>query len=143
MGAVNTVVKQGLLFLVVGTLSGCGQEQSIPPVAQQKGTTDAEEPTPGFLGISLVDPTSETLVVGGFVPGSPAETSGVKVGDRILRLHRQRNPTFQQLQLIVSEMNSGDRVGIRVGRDEEELEYVVRLVSSAFVQQAMGDQPTP
>jgi S1-C subfamily serine protease len=137
------VVKRWCLLIVVGTLCGCGQDRSAPASTQQEAARDTREPSPGFLGISLVDPAAEMLVVGGFVPGSPAETSGVKVGDRILRLHRQRKPTFQQLQLIVAEMNSGDRVGIRVGREDEGLEYEIQLTSSAFVQQAMEKQPAP
>ncbi len=137
------VSKMVIVLAVVGVLAGCGQDQSLPPVAHQRDVTVAAEQTPGFLGMTLVDPAAETLVVGGFVPGSPAESSGVKVGDRILRLHRQRTPTFQQLQLIVSEMNSGDRVGIRVGREDEELEFEIELTSSDFVQEAMESQPAP
>jgi S1-C subfamily serine protease len=142
MSEMNTVVQQWCLFIVAGVLCGCGQEQSIPASAQQNAASVPGEPSPGFLGIFLVDPDSETLVVKGFVSGSPAETSGVKVGDRILRLHRQRNPTFQQLQLIVAAKNSGDRIGIRVGRQDEELEYEIQLTSSAFVQRSMEEQAT-
>jgi|GEM_PF-2979658 len=135
-----TEAKKVCLPFVVGLLLGCEQEQPNPPVAHLRDITTETEQTPGFLGITLVDPIAETLVVSGFVPGSPAETSGVRVGDRILRLHRQRNPTFQQLQLIVSELKSGDRVGIRVGREDEELEYEVELTNAAFVQSAMEEQ---
>ncbi len=137
------LAKMLCLLLAVGLLAGCGQDQSFPSAAPPGAASGAIEQSPGFLGISLVDPDAEILEVAGFVPGSPAETSGVKVGDQILRLHRQRNPTFQQVQLIVADLKSGDRVGIRVARGEEELEYEVELTNSAFVQQAMEEQATP
>lgn len=112
-----------------GVQQGCGQA----PV-------DPDAPTHGFLGIILTSPNVTPVVIEGFVPDSPAATSGLQLGDRLLRVARQRQPTHDQLEQLVQELRPDDRVGVRVARGEEELEYEVTLVSFSFVQQAMRDR---
>ena len=97
-------------------------------------------PTNGFLGIILVDPSGSPLVVQGFVPDSPAATSGLLEGDALLRIGRQRDPPHDQLLSVVEQLRPGDDVGIRVARGNDELEYLVELVSSDFIERAMQQQ---
>lgn len=114
--------------------SGCDVDRAAPGGAAPSHSAPA---TRGHLGLLLVDPASTPLVVEGLVPGSPASTCGIQPGDILLRVGRQRNPTHAQLQSIVEQSAPGESVGIRVGRQNEELEYRVELVSSEFIEDAM------
>jgi len=98
---------------------------------------DPNAPTHGFLGITIVDPQAVPLEISGFVPDSPAESCGLQPGDLILRVARKRELNHDQLQAIVQRSLPGDRVGIRVARGQNELEYEVELVDAYFIEQAM------
>lgn len=134
--------RQGLTWLlpVMLILCGCGSE--VPPTDPGAPTATAGNApaTHGFLGVTLVDIAAPQLVVEGFVPESPAETSGLKPGDLLLRIDRQWDPTHEQLMQALQSYNPGDVVGVRVERQGEELQYEVELVSYDFVQTTMERQ---
>ena len=127
----------GLLCVFSVVIIGC-DSKSRPLTASGEGAVSA--PTNGFLGITLVDPAASPLVIEGFVPKSPAEISGLQKGDVLLRVDRQRDPTYDQLNEIVQMLNPGDMIGIRIQRGENELEYRVELVGYDFIQNAMDAQ---
>lgn len=114
--------------------SGCDVDRAGPGGA---GASHSAPAAHGHLGLLLVDPVSTPLVVEGLVPGSPASTSGIQPGDILLRVGHQRNPTHAQLQSIIEQSAPGESLGIRVARKNEELEFLVELVSSEFIEDAM------
>jgi putative serine protease PepD len=119
---------------------GCDADRQQRGGPSGTSNADTAPATHGYLGIILVDPAAAPLVVQGFVPDSPAETSGLQPGDILLRIDRQRRPTHEQLRSVVEQLSPGDSVGVRVARGDEELEYRVSLVSYDFIEQAMPGQ---
>ena len=130
-------------LILVCCLFSCGCDLQPPNHSGLAGTANSSSApaTRGYLGVILADPAAAPLVVQGFVPGSPAESSGLQAGDILLRIDRQRRPTHDQLRLVVEQLSPGDSVGVRVGRGDEELEYRITLVSDDFIEQAMPQQP--
>ena len=125
--------------ILVCCLCSCGCDLEPQNNSGRSGNTSSSSApaTRGYLGVILADPAAAPLVVQGFVPGSPAESSGLQAGDILLRIDRQRRPTHDQLRLVVEQLSPGDSVGVRVARGDEELEYRVTLVSDDFIEQAM------
>lgn len=124
------------------TVFGCGQEQQAPNEPSPVAAASSESSGPGYLGVQLVDPQAVPLVISGFVPGSPAERSGLQSGDAILRVHREWDPDGEQLMETLQSFQPGQFVGVRVMRGEEELEYRVGLISAETVESSM-ERATP
>ncbi|SLM32764.1 Putative hypothetical protein with 2 PDZ domains and 3 NifX/NifB domains. Named MamT* in Genebank [Desulfamplus magnetovallimortis] len=81
---------------------------------------------PAYLGIEIRDlPKSSSffssggILVSRVAPASPADESGLKAGDIILRYNRIRITDTLQFQAIVAEASPGDRVKLTVERDEK------------------------
>jgi Do/DeqQ family serine protease len=92
----------------------------------------------GWLGVSLMEPTKETvtglglenkrgaLAVQVFI-GSPADKGGIKPGDFITHVNGKEARGVQQLQMIVGDLKPGDNAKFTVIRDKQVKEMQVRI----------------
>jgi len=92
----------------------------------------------GWLGVSLMEPTKETIAVMGlenkrgalaaqvFI-GSPADKGGIRAGDFITHVNGKETRGIQQLQMIVGDLKPGDNAKFTVIRDKQAKEMQVRI----------------
>jgi S1-C subfamily serine protease len=95
----------------------------------------------GFLGIRLrrVTVPSESLgvLVSGVVPGGPADSAGVRAGDRILAVDGQEVHTSEEVTAAVQGMRPGETVELTVLR-ETEIFPVRTALGATFPGRPMG-----
>jgi Do/DeqQ family serine protease len=92
----------------------------------------------GWLGVSLQEPTKETITELGiegkrgalashvFI-GSPADKGGIKPGDFITHVNGKEVRGVNHLQMIVSDLKAGDRALFTVIRDKVSKDINVRI----------------
>ena len=80
----------------------------------------------GWLGIYL-EPEHDAPRVREFVPGSPAEAAGMKAGDVILAIDVTLTPDVRALLVALVATKPGQKVAVRVARDDKELTLQVTL----------------
>jgi serine protease Do len=100
----------------------------------------------GYLGIQLRRApvaASESLgvLVAGVVPLSPADSAGIRAGDRVLAIEGEEAHTADALTMKVRAMRPGDEVELTVLRGTEIFPLRVK-VGAAFVQPPVGPRPT-
>ncbi|MCL1959696.1 MAG: Do family serine endopeptidase [Spirochaetes bacterium] len=92
----------------------------------------------GWLGVSLQEPTRETVIELGLdgkrgalashvFLGSPADKGGIRPGDFITHVNGKEVRGVNQLQMIVSDLKQGDRASFTVIRDKVSKEFNVRI----------------
>ena len=100
----------------------------------------------GFLGVQLkrapANPSDSLgVLVANVVPGSPADSSGLKVGDRILAVDGQEAHTADDLTNLVRAMRPGDDVELTVLRKDDI--FPIRVVlGAAFTNPPVGPRPS-
>ncbi len=90
---------------------------------------DAELPPTGRLGILLAD--NKKAVVGGVLPGSPAEQAGLKKDDLILSLNGVATEALADFRIFLLDKKPGDELDVVVRRKGfffGESEIAVKLV---------------
>lgn len=85
--------------------------------AMKSGKSFDRIPGP-FLGVAADESKAfgDTVVVGGVVPGSPAEKAGVKRGDVVLELNGEELQSWPDLMDRVSVCRAGETVGLKIQR---------------------------
>ena len=94
----------------------------------------------GFLGVRLLrsaSPESVGVLVSGVVPGSPAESAGIRQGDRILAVDGQEVHAPEALTQVVRSGRPGDEIEITVFRGGE-IFAVQASVGAAFSEPPIG-----
>jgi Do/DeqQ family serine protease len=92
----------------------------------------------GWLGVSLQEPTRETVIELGLdgkrgalashvFLSSPADKGGIRPGDFITHVNGKEVRGVNQLQMIVSDLKQGDRASFTVIRDKVSREFNVRI----------------
>jgi len=92
----------------------------------------------GWLGVSLMEPTKETVASLGIENkrgalaaqvflGSPADKGGIRPGDFITHVNGKEARGIQQLQMIVGDLKPGDNAKFTVIRDKQVKEIQVRI----------------
>ncbi|MCL1958207.1 MAG: Do family serine endopeptidase [Spirochaetes bacterium] len=92
----------------------------------------------GWLGVSLMEPTKETITAMGLENkrgalaaqvflNSPADKGGIKPGDFITHVNGKEAKGIQQLQMIVGDLKPGDNAKFTVIRDKQTKEIQVRI----------------
>lgn len=88
-------------------------------------------PRSGLLGI-LLDPEGNGVAVKGFSDGSPAESAGLKRGDRVIGIAGKPVASYTDIRLNLMDHRAGEEVRVEVLRenlilDDERLSYRVKL----------------
>lgn len=97
-------------------------------LTEQPLTDDEIEFGDASLGISVnPDAANDGVQIGGFVRGSAAGRSQLRVGDVIVAIDGQSVRSFEELSAIIARHEVGDRLRIRARRRGEYFEVVVRL----------------
>ncbi len=86
---------------------------------------------PGYLGIrtSATESDEKGVLVGEVVAGTPAEKSGLQVGDLILKFGANATIDFESLQAAIMAQREGDEVEITYRRDGVEKKVKVKLAA--------------
>ena len=74
----------------------------------------------GTLGVALLEDAGN-LVVDSVVPGGPAERAGLRRGDVIVTVNRERVSGFDDMMKALQGMLAGDRITLRIRYDAGEL----------------------
>src|SRR4051812_21841279 len=92
-----------------------------PPPASDAASAVAED-GPGWLGVEvgIAPPGQAGVLVESVMHGSPAESAGLRAGDRILRIGHEDVANGRDVVRIVSSHRGGDRLGLSLTRDGEE-----------------------
>lgn len=90
-----------------------------------------------MIGITMTNSDeAEGVLVTSVVDGLPAEKSGIKADDRIVRIGDEKVENEGQFRSILRNLNPGDTVKVAVVRDDKELAFGVTL--DAFDQSRLG-----
>ena len=81
-------------------------------------------PTRPWLGL-YSQPMGGHIVVAGVVPGGPAEKSGLKEGDIILKVETQEIRSRAELYREMWKKKPGERISLRILREDESLDLAV------------------
>ncbi|QGG94845.1 S1C family serine protease [Actinomarinicola tropica] len=86
----------------------------------------------GLLGVTVSDPTAGEpgALIGEIMPGSPAESSGLEVGDLITAIEGESISGTQNLRAEILARPPGTTVTVEVLRDGDRLELDVTLTSA-------------
>lgn len=94
---------------------------TLPP-----GEARGQDAPPGWLGIELeVSTTGTGLEVRGVFQGGPAESAGMRRGDRILRIAGV-DATEAELDRLVRSLTAGSEVDLTLDREGETVQITVR-----------------
>jgi S1-C subfamily serine protease len=97
-----------------------------------------------YLGIAAKANESghDGVVVHGFSPESPAGKAGVKEGDRIVMAGDKAVKTFADLKECIAAHKAGDKLALKVMRDDKEQSVTVTLAEEP-ARLARAPEPTP
>jgi regulator of sigma E protease len=85
-----------------------------------------------FMGIGM---PSNTTVIGGVLPGRPAELAGFQVGDRITAIDGQKVGTWKQLVEIIHK-SPGQKLDVEIERNQQTL--LIQVVPELETQKRIG-----
>ena len=82
----------------------------------------------GFIGVELADKKSGKLIVAKIVPGSPAESAGIKAGDELyslngIRFNKENQKRMGQVK------KPGNEVQVTIKRDGQAKKMMMTLVA--------------
>jgi len=97
-----------------------------------KGAAAAAPASRAYLGISGGETSEEGGVVLADVPeDGPAGKAGLRAGDRVLAFAGEEVKDYNRLVAIIGAKRPGEKVSVRVEREDEEKEFEVTLGSRA------------
>jgi serine protease Do len=129
----------GILESSLDTGAGCF---ALPIEAAEKVQTDIVrygEARPGWLGIKFdkAEGSETQIEVQGFVPGSPAEKSGIQPGDLIEKVGDRAISSPEDVMNAAFYLTAGEEVPLTLSRNGQTVEVKVVPVS------AVAPQPVP
>lgn len=86
----------------------------------------AQDGTRPYLGVRIAD-TDTGVQIQGVLPDSPADVSGLKVGDVVVSFEGEPIQSSEQLVDLVAQHAPGDQVAIAVERDGQVMDFTVAL----------------
>ena len=99
-------------------------------VAVAEKLTTGKDLRPGLAGLQLTapGPFSEKVSVQRIHPGSPAQTAGIRVGDRLLQAADLRIQRLSSLEEVLASRYAGDSVELTLERDGQPVKVQLQLV---------------
>jgi len=79
----------------------------------------------GFWGVEL-DGTDKGVIVTMVFPNSPAEKAGLKKGDKIDLIQKLDIDNMKDVEKAISKLNAGQKVKLRVVREDEKVELTLQ-----------------
>ncbi|MFB1080720.1 SpoIVB peptidase [Jeotgalibacillus sp. JSM ZJ347] len=101
----------------------------------------AIELIPGGQSIGIVLETNGVLVTGFYAPSneiSPSERAGIKIGDRISSVNGKKIQTVEELNTLISKVQSEETISLEVIRDKSTFTKQVKLVKNEHGQSQLG-----
>jgi len=136
--------KRGLRALGRHALSGFVVLLLLALPTARAQETSQKSPSRGFLGV-LVGPAENderSVTVREVTPGSPAATAGLKRGDRIMKIADEDVKDSKAFTQNIGAKKPGDKVTLRVLRDNKEQTVTVTLGERPTDQQIAPAQGT-
>jgi thiol-disulfide isomerase/thioredoxin len=112
-------------MLVAGAALAIATQAHAPPAAQAQ--TAPMTGAPGWLGVSLHEPTPGRVHVRDVLLGSPAEAAGLRAGDVILRVGSAQPRDAREVVQAVSSHRAGEHIAVEVERGGKQVSVRVRL----------------
>lgn len=100
------------------------------------GEMQRTDPDRAVMGVQLGSGGGKGVEVIGVMDGSPAAKSGLRQGDRILRVGDERVRSREELIGVVNRFKPGDRVEVVARRDGEEQRFTVKLARLGDLREA-------
>ncbi len=100
----------------------------------------------GFCVLYLYGFSAQAAIIGGVIPGSPAQQAGLQVGDRIISINGNEQHDFMKIPASVALLAQGETVPIVVKRDNQTLTLNVQPAKpqgDARGMLVMGIHPLP
>jgi hypothetical protein len=98
--------------------------------------------SPGvWLGVGLDPNTTESMVVGSVVDGSPASIAGLKVGDLIIQVGERAVSGIEEFAPVLSELRPGTETSLQIVRDAEFQFISIVPTSLVFANQDIMSDP--
>jgi S1-C subfamily serine protease len=99
----------------------------LPDLKNGKSVAEARRPALGVYQADLKNATVSGAAIGQVVAGGAAERAGIQKGDVVIEMDGQKVSYFDELRALILRKAPGDRVKLKVMREEKELEFEVEL----------------
>ena len=98
------------------------------------------DPRQLVMGVQLSpQPSDDGVVLAQITPDSPAAKAGLKAGDTIAKIDNKKMKSPADIIAIVRNKKRGDKVKLKVIRDDETKDFELRLITAGQLMQ--GDRP--
>ena len=124
-----------------GAIALSADKESAGKAAPAAPTSDDPARPHAALGVNTVD-AAEGVKVVGVIPSSPAERCGLREGDVIRRVDKQRVRTPRGLTEEIRDFRPGDQVEITIRRDGQPLTVKATLAARASFANAPPRAPS-
>ncbi len=130
----NEAAAAKITHLVYDLTCHLVDSQDKPTYAHVEGFADLSEMRQPRVVIGIwpdFDDASDRpgVLIGKTVPNGPAESAGIKTGDRIIRVEGQEVASFGDYMQTVEGKKAGDVIEITVDRDGEQTSFSVKLAA--------------
>jgi M6 family metalloprotease-like protein len=98
---------------------------------------------PGFLGVQIGSAVGGQLIIEDVQPGSPAERSGLKAGDRVSRFDGKDLASAEAFRISLRTRKAGDAIKLTVTRDGKSTDLLATLTPLSRPMPAGPGQASP
>jgi uncharacterized protein (TIGR03067 family) len=100
---------------------------------QDPDTGDGAANSPGYIGVQYgIKPKEKTLFIAEVSPNSPAQKAGLKKDDVPLKINGTAISGIREALDPIRQARPGTEMSIRVRRDKQELDFIVRVCVVPF-----------
>ena len=99
------------------------------------------QPVDAATAKALGLPQAKGALIGGLIPGQPAEKAGIEPGDVILKIDNTEINNPEELQQVIMRKKPGETVTALVWRDGRSKNYKIQLMERGAREQAANTPP--
>jgi hypothetical protein len=126
-GAEQFVIQSGAGEPQVYTLD-LSSEDGAPLLVARLADPDGDR---GYLGVTVATESDGRVAIDSVVRGSPAESGGLKAGDRILSVEGREITSYPELESALTDLGAGKRVSVEAQRGEERFSVTLTLADAS------------